>query len=344
MKKEIGNFIKANREVKGWSQELLADKIYCARTKINKIENGNQYPNIDDLISLSEALEVSIEEIISGEKKTNKNQGKLNNNLIEFLITNNSKFKKAKILFIISFILFIFMTMLYFFQNYNSIRAYKVYGESEKHSITNGLLMLSKEKIYFDLGTVTPPVDELEILCEKDNELISVYKGSPDNILNDGYGYNSIINYEKFIVGNQNLYIKIGNEQIKLNFIEDFKNDNFWYKTIDNIGKEYENIPNVKIPEKIEKNFVCSNNFCILNNENETITYSNNILVVTRKETNTIYDISSKVFTYEENIGMDNEVRFTLENENLFCLSGNCSKAKKIFSNFIDDYINKYLN
>jgi len=82
----------------------------------------------------------------------------------------------------------------------------------------------------------------------------------------------------------------------------------------------------------------------VVNNENETITYSNNILVVTRKETNTIYDISSKVFTYEENIGMDNEVRFTLENENLFCLSGNCSKAKKIFSNFIDDYINKYLN
>ena len=39
---KIGHFIRNLREENKWSQETLADKLYCERTKINKIENGKR--------------------------------------------------------------------------------------------------------------------------------------------------------------------------------------------------------------------------------------------------------------------------------------------------------------
>ncbi len=344
----IGIFIKKIREEKGWSQEVLADKIYCSRTKINKIENNNQYLNIDDLIALSEVLEVSIEEIVSGEKITEKNKNKFNKNMINFLSLNNSKFKRAKIfsifLVVIIITLFLLMTVLYFFQNYGSIRIYKMYGESEKYQIVNGLLILSKERIYFDLREIVPNIDEVEIFCEEDNNKHLVYKGSPNNILNDLYGYNSIISYKKFIEGKQSFYVKIADDEIKLNFIEDFKNDNFWNKEVDEIGINNNSEYEFSIPKKIKEKFDCFENYCILNTKNEAVTYNDNILIVTNEDINIIYDISGNVFSYEENVGKKNEVKFTLKNDELLCLKGKCDNANKIFSDFTINYINKYLD
>ena len=131
---KIGKLIKKIREEKGWSQEKLADKLFCERTKINKIENGKRYIKLDDLFSISEILEVSIEELISGEKVDNKNKKQIDITFKQYLKAQNTKIKRMRIisifLLIVALICISIFTITYFFQNYKSIRIYKFYGSS----------------------------------------------------------------------------------------------------------------------------------------------------------------------------------------------------------------------
>ena len=134
---KIGKLIKKIREEKGWSQEKLADKLFCERTKINKIENGKRYIKLDDLFSISEILEVSIEELISGEKVDNKNKKQIDITFKQYLKAQNTKIKRMRIisifLLIVALICISIFTITYFFQNYKSIRIYKFYGFSENY-------------------------------------------------------------------------------------------------------------------------------------------------------------------------------------------------------------------
>lgn len=172
--KKIGQFIRTLRGSRGWSQEELSNKMFVDRTKINKLENGSRNIQLGDLLLLSEIFNVSLEEIISGERKTNKNESKLIEIFKGYLKQQNTKMKKIKFFtFLIVFvfmILFISLSVFYFFQNYSSIKIYKFYGYSENYAIENGIMVLSKEKIYFKINSIVPVVKEVEIYSEISNE------------------------------------------------------------------------------------------------------------------------------------------------------------------------------
>jgi len=127
----------------------------------------------------------------------------IQNNFKDYILKSAANLKKRNL--VIAFLLFVIViiflgiTVLYFFQNYSSIRIYKFYGKSENYEINDGLLILSKEKIYFDVKGIVPEIDTIEIISEINNEKKSVYKGDCKNVLNDLYGYSSIISYKKFI-------------------------------------------------------------------------------------------------------------------------------------------------
>jgi len=55
--------IKKYRKLRGYSQELLAEKIDRTREHINKIENGKQTTGLNTFIRLALALEISLEEL-----------------------------------------------------------------------------------------------------------------------------------------------------------------------------------------------------------------------------------------------------------------------------------------
>ena len=85
---EIGKFIKKLREEKGWTQEELAEKIPIGRNAISKWERGKTIPDISTLFRLRDIFNVSIDELLLGEKlikkkitlKLNKNG---NNNIVK---------------------------------------------------------------------------------------------------------------------------------------------------------------------------------------------------------------------------------------------------------------------
>ncbi|MCL1858385.1 MAG: helix-turn-helix domain-containing protein [Oscillospiraceae bacterium] len=65
----IGKTIKKIREEKNITQEQLAEKLNVTRQAVSNWENGKTQPDIDTIIKISEILEVSVEEIIYGQKK-----------------------------------------------------------------------------------------------------------------------------------------------------------------------------------------------------------------------------------------------------------------------------------
>ena len=64
----LGERIKNYRQRAGLSQEQLAEKINVSRQAITKWENDSGMPDIDNLILLSKVMEISLDELVMGEK------------------------------------------------------------------------------------------------------------------------------------------------------------------------------------------------------------------------------------------------------------------------------------
>lgn len=64
--KLIGQRIKEARIKKGWSQEKLAETIKVATAFLSRVERGGTSINLNRLAQISEALDVPIEELITG--------------------------------------------------------------------------------------------------------------------------------------------------------------------------------------------------------------------------------------------------------------------------------------
>lgn len=83
---KIGNFIAQCRKNKNITQEQLAQMLNITDKAISKWENGRCMPDISLLKNLSSILEVSISELLSGEKlqnSENKSEELIFNSLVE---------------------------------------------------------------------------------------------------------------------------------------------------------------------------------------------------------------------------------------------------------------------
>ena len=68
MTNDIGKFIQEIRKEKGLTQKELAEIVGVSDKTISKWENGNSSPDTSMLLSLSEALEVTVNELLSAER------------------------------------------------------------------------------------------------------------------------------------------------------------------------------------------------------------------------------------------------------------------------------------
>lgn len=66
---EIGKKIKEQREQKNWSQDDLAEILNISRQSISKWELNKVYPSIDMLIKMSDLFDISLDELIKGDKQ-----------------------------------------------------------------------------------------------------------------------------------------------------------------------------------------------------------------------------------------------------------------------------------
>ena len=68
--KKIGNFLKELRKEKGITQEQFAEQLGVSGRTVSRWETGNNMPDISLLVAIAEFFEVSIPEVIHGERKS----------------------------------------------------------------------------------------------------------------------------------------------------------------------------------------------------------------------------------------------------------------------------------
>ncbi len=73
MNQQIGEKLYNQRKAAGYSQEELAEKIGVSRQAVSKWERGESSPDTENLIALAKLYEVSIDELIMGEKQPKAN-------------------------------------------------------------------------------------------------------------------------------------------------------------------------------------------------------------------------------------------------------------------------------
>ena len=66
---KVGRFIAERRRQLGMTQQNLADRLDVSFQAVSKWENGTTYPNIELLYDLATALEVTVDEILTGRRK-----------------------------------------------------------------------------------------------------------------------------------------------------------------------------------------------------------------------------------------------------------------------------------
>lgn len=71
---ELGKQIKKYRNERSLSQDALAEKIYVSRQTISNWENDKSYPDVNSLVLLSEAFNVSLDQLIKGDVAMMKKQ------------------------------------------------------------------------------------------------------------------------------------------------------------------------------------------------------------------------------------------------------------------------------
>lgn len=90
--KIIGEFIKEQRALKNLTQKQLAEKLGVTDKAISRWETGKGVPDVSLLIPLSNALEVSVHEILLGEKiEEEKKIEKYEETIVNTLTTNKKQ-------------------------------------------------------------------------------------------------------------------------------------------------------------------------------------------------------------------------------------------------------------
>lgn len=341
---KIGQFLKSLRLSKNMSQYELAEQMHVDHSKINRLENNKRRPTFDDLVYYSQIFDISLDELTACERKNNQNEEKLQNTFLNYLKIQNSKYKKIKIVTILLTIFFIISFMglitLYFFQNYDTMRTYTFSGSSESYELTNGLLILSKKKIYFQIGHISPEVQNVMIFSEINNKRKLIYNGDYHTLLQDSYGYESFLSYKDFIQKKQKFIVVIGSEEIFLNFNQEVSNNNFVYVKENELGEEHETKQFVT-PTKIKEKFQCDEyDNCILVKEKDTLAYSMGFFYVNNDTENYTYDLSLENLSYSN---FQKNISFEITNNNVNCMGGNCEEAQKIYEKFCENYVEKYL-
>ena len=83
---DFGKAIVKLRKEKGFTQKELADKLNVSDKAVSRWETGKNYPDIETLQQLAAVLDVSVNDLLSGELKLAKKVSKRKKTVIVTLV------------------------------------------------------------------------------------------------------------------------------------------------------------------------------------------------------------------------------------------------------------------
>lgn len=173
---KIGKFIQERRKEKELTQVELAEKLGVSNRTISKWENGNSLPDYSMFNDLCKELDITINELLSGEKLEKENyQKKLEENFVDAIEYNNKirnkKFKRLIIMIIVIAVLYFLykLFMIFYFDTRfvgeESNREFPINEEIYTIDIKNNSLANKKFDEYDQINVYVP--DEFELVTDK---------------------------------------------------------------------------------------------------------------------------------------------------------------------------------
>lgn len=326
---KIGIFIKQLRSDNSMSQTELAKQVHVGREAVSKWERGITIPDSANMISLSDLFNVSIDELMYGEYKTEENKEAVENIRMEIYDDRNATniklkntSKKLLIAIILLFVGILSFLIYYFFYTYDSVKIYTIESKKDDISLSDGLLIITPENIYFRLGIING-IDEEEIskvalYYDNNGEKKFIYQDSSpkDYIIRDYIGYNEYFEIkDKDVVFDclyLDIYLKDAIKTLKLNKTEDYSNRTLTFPKREKIsdGAEAQITEKVdnELIRKIKKQFSC---------EDDCDIYTHKI-VVNKKSYELYYidDTYNLLIEWQEEKDIYNSIEYDTINKN----------------------------
>lgn len=107
--KKIGALLKELRTEKGLTQEQFAEIVNVSNRTVSRWENGNNMPDLDILIQISDYYEIDLRELLDGERKSEKMNKEMEETVLKAADYTNSETerytKRVRLLLLIGVIL-----------------------------------------------------------------------------------------------------------------------------------------------------------------------------------------------------------------------------------------------
>ena len=95
---KIGSFIAENRKAKGFTQIEFAEKLGVSNKSVSRWETGKNMPDVSLFLPMCDALDISVNELLIGERITTQENKKADKILVETIQVSNKKLQVAQIL------------------------------------------------------------------------------------------------------------------------------------------------------------------------------------------------------------------------------------------------------
>ena len=100
---KIGGFIAEERKRKGYTQKILSEKLGISDKTISKWERGNGFPEVSLLIPLCSELDITVNELLSGERVSEEQYRKKAEENMVNLVKEAQENKKKIILSVMAY-------------------------------------------------------------------------------------------------------------------------------------------------------------------------------------------------------------------------------------------------
>lgn len=257
---EFATTIYRIRQERKLTQKEIGDIIGVSDRTISKWENGTTVPDLCQIRNICKKLEISPSLLIKSEKKLSDNITNLRRKIGKILnyILHN--------IFLITFILIFILLLLYFINNYNSIKIYDLKYNSENISFENGYLFKTKVTNILIINDIKinkikyNPIDtkvKLYTLVNGDKKIIYTSENLNNIYIEENKSGADLLSKDVIESIKQNLYLLIEttdennneyNYECQITFKEKYNNNKLLYKSyiknnsVDTLGFPFDNL------------------------------------------------------------------------------------------------------
>lgn len=344
---EFATTIYRIRQERKLTQKEIGDIIGVSDRTISKWENGTTVPDLCQIRNICKKLEISPSLLIKSEKKLSDNITNLRRKIGKILnyILHN--------IFLITFILVFILLLLYFINNYNSIKIYDLKYNSENISFENGYLFKTKVTNILIINDIKinkikyNPIDtkvKLYTLVNGDKKIIYTSENLNNIYIEENKSGADLLSKDVIESIKQNLYLLIEtkdennneyNYECQITFKEKYKNNKLLYKSyiknnsVDTLGFPFDNLTDSqKINNKSTKVMSINNNNA---NKLASLGYEydkeNDIYFKVDENTKIEYQVKTKKLVIEisdNNTTKKMSYSLNLQSVNFILLNNNC--------------------